>query len=653
MPQSLKHPDKSSLRHFSAHATNAVLPSSQKTVGESASLSTEKSHRRTTNRKSLYTDALYARALPASRSGPLYGAFPYPTKISPEAIALFIATHTKPGDKVFDGFAGSGTTGLAALLCEKPSKELRAEAERLGLDVKWGARNAVLYELGVIGAFVGRTLTNPPNPAAFQNAAEALLDVCEEEDGWMYEAIDPDGKTGVIRYVIWSDILRCPACAANVPLYDSCVLREPARISSHFMCPECKHECPLDAAERITTRKHDPLTGKSVQQRARVIARLYGKTGSTTWSRAAVPGDDKLLHHIAVSPLPDTVPNVQIPWGDLYRSGYHQGITHLHHFYTRRNLTIFARMWEKANDYDRSIRDALHFWLLSYNASHATIMTRVVAKRGQKDLVLTSAQPGVLYISGLPVEKNLFDGLRRKMTTITRAFSVIHGRMGKVEVHQKSSCTVALPDESIDYVFTDPPFGANIPYAEISFLNEAWLGRYTKRNDEVIVSAAQKKSVATYRQLLTNALTEAHRILKKNGKATLVFHSSSTDVWNALQSAYNNAGFGVECAGVLEKTQGSFKQVTTAGAVSGDPLLLLGKRSVTESEDTACVWAIAQGLMQEALSLGPLEQTPQRLYSRLVGHFLAHGRQVPLDADEFYRWHGMQLRRKVSKVDGA
>ncbi|MFC3119830.1 DNA methyltransferase [Jhaorihella thermophila] len=41
--------------------------------------------------------------------------------MSPEAIALFIAAHTKPGDTVFfDGFAGSGTTGLAALLCEKP-----------------------------------------------------------------------------------------------------------------------------------------------------------------------------------------------------------------------------------------------------------------------------------------------------------------------------------------------------------------------------------------------------------------------------------------------------------------------------------------------------------------------------------------------------
>jgi hypothetical protein len=42
---------------------------------------------------------------------------------------------------VFDGFAGSGTTGLAALLCENPSQELQAEAKRLGLNVTWGARS--------------------------------------------------------------------------------------------------------------------------------------------------------------------------------------------------------------------------------------------------------------------------------------------------------------------------------------------------------------------------------------------------------------------------------------------------------------------------------------------------------------------------------
>ena len=585
-------------------------------------------------------DALYAKALPAKRTGHLYGAFPYPTKISPEAIALFIAAHTKPGDTVFDGFAGSGTTGLATLLCEDPPEELRDEAKRLKLNVKWGARNAVLYELSALGAFIGQTLTNPPDPETFRKAAEDILRASEAEDGWMYRAIDPHGAEGTIRYLIWSDLLCCPVCRREVTLWDSCVSLGPAHIASHFTCPSCAHEAPLDDVERLTESTRDSVVGKRRKLRVRRTVRLYGSTGKKTWSRPADKYDLSLLKRIEAEPIPDTVPCVAIPWGDLYRRGYHLGITHLHHFYTRRNLIVFARLWERADQYESGLRDALRFWLLSYNAAHATIMTRVVAKSGQKDLVVTSAQPGVLYVSGLPVEKNLFAGLRRKLSTISKAFVLIHGRKGRVEVHQKSSCHVVLPDRSIDYVFTDPPFGGNIPYAEINFLNEAWLGRYTDRADEIIVSNAQNKAIADYQELLTTALSEVHRILKRSGKATLVFHSASASIWNALQTAYSDAGLAVECAGVLNKTQGSFKQVTTNGAVRGDPLLLLGKKPAVQIQPLACVWTVAEQLRQEAaLTLDPAEQTAQRLYSRLISHFLAHHQQVPLDADAFYQWH--------------
>jgi hypothetical protein len=588
-------------------------------------------------------EALYARALPATRTGSLYGAFPYPTKISPEAAALFIAAHTKPGDTVFDGFAGSGTTGLAALLCENPSPQLQDEAKRLGLNVRWGARNAVLYELGALGAFVGKTMTNPPDPKAFRKAAEQILKDAERDLAWMHQAAGPDGAKGSVRYLIWSDVLRCPACRSDVTLWDACVSREPAEIASTFTCPSCRHEVARDQVERRTETKRDDVLDKRVENRKRQPVWVYGTSGTKTWSRPVTGQDRKLLDRIASTPVPNSVPRVAIPWGDLYRSGYHQGITHLHQFYTRRNLIAFATLWDYTERYTGSLRDALRFWLLSYNASHATIMTRVVAKSGQRDLVITSAQPGVLYVSGLPVEKNLMSGLRRKLKTIDAAFATIRGRKGRIEVHQGSSCAVKLADGSIDYVFMDPPFGGNIPYAEINFINEAWLGRYTDRTEEAIVSADQEKTLADYQELLTAALSEVHRILKPGSKATLVFHSASADVWNALQAAYTDGGLSVECAGVLGKTQGSFKQVTTTGAVRGDPVLLLSRSEARTKKPAQNVWKVAEQLRQEAsIALDPDEQSVQRLYSRLVTHYLTLHQQVPLDADSFYRWHAGQ-----------
>lgn len=592
---------------------------------------------------------LYGQSFPATRTGALYGAFPYPTKISPEAIALHIAAHTKPGDTVLDGFAGSGTTGVAALLCEDPTDELKAEAKRLGLDVTWGSRNAVLYEISALGAFIARTLTSPPQPQEFSQAASELLEAAEKEMGWLYGATDPEGNEGRIRHIVWSDQVRCPACEAPVSLWDACVTLSPALISSEFTCPSCDHEGQINDAERQTEITYDPLLETEVSQRVRKIARIYGATGKKAWSREPIRSDFDLLAKISAEVPPSGVPIIEIPWGDLYRSGYHQGVSHLHHFYTRRNLTVFADLWARAENYDSTMRDALRFWILSYNAAHATIMTRVVAKSSQNDLVVTSGQPGVLYISGLPVEKNIFSGLRRKLTTIEKAFSVTFPKSGKVLVQNSSSCKLQLEDASVDYVFTDPPFGGNIPYAEVNFINEAWLETITDQKEEAIVSRSQGKSLDDYQDLLSKAIGELYRVLGPNGKATVVFHSATASVWNALQAAYSEAGFFVERSSVLDKKQGSFKQVTTKGAVKGDPVLLLGRKRKAYNGDEADAWAVARQLFEASLTQELDEQTPQRIYSRLVNYYLGRNLEVPINADELYLWHSTQKKKKIGE----
>lgn len=573
----------------------------------------------------------------ATRSGPLFNAFPYPTKISPETIALFIAAHTKPGAVIFDGFAGSGTTGLGALLCSNPSQELQDQAQKLGLSVQWGPRRAILYEISVLGSLVARVLCSPPDPDEFHQAAQDLLQRVTRSLDWLYTACDPEHGSGEIRYVIWSDILECPECHQSVSLWHACVSRDPAEISGVFHCPLCQHEEVVDKVERVMEVVDDDLLGVQREIRSRRPVWVYGETGGRTWSRELWPSDLDLLHHIDVEPLPQTIPNVEIPWGDLYRSGYHAGITHLHHFYTRRNLLAFSTLWAEIERYPSHLTDALKFWLLSYNASHTTLMTRVVAKKAQKDLVVTSAQPGVLYVSGLPVEKNVFSGLQRKLKTIVEAFRCSFGSPGLVSIHNASCLSVDLPDESVDYVFTDPPFGGNIPYAEVNFINEAWLGTVTATKEEIIVSPHQNKKVADYQGLLVRAFQEVNRILRRDSMASVVFHSTSAQVWNALRLACEEANLSVAQASVLDKSQGSFKQVTTNGAVRGDPILLLTKQRRQPVEDAGEVWTVVEHLIREAtLAANDVELTPQRLYSRIVAHYLAHHQNVPIDAGTFY-----------------
>lgn len=583
---------------------------------------------------------LYSRPLPATRSGPLYSAFSYPTKISPESIAIFIATHTKPGDTILDTFGGSGTTGIAVRLCESPTLEMVKLANELEAPVTWGPRNAIVYELSGIGSFVARIMGNPPDPELFLRAAAELIETCESKLGAVYAAIDDRGKPGSIRHAIWSDVIQCVSCGEETSFWDGAVTSKPLSIASTFNCPSCKAVLEAGSAERVYERFQDPLTGKASIRRKRVLKRIYGHSGGRNWSRPATKEDEDLSARVASMPLPTSIPIVEIPWGDLHRAGYHKGITHAHHFYTPRNLLIIGMIWEQIESTPLEVRDALRLLLLSYNASHATLMTRVVVKSGLTDFVLTGAQSGVLYISSLPVEKNIFEGLRRKAKTLAAAFSTVGKGESNVRVVCGDSATLDIPDKSVDYVFTDPPFGGYIPYSEINFLNEIWLDRLTEREREIIISPSQKKDVKDYGFLMSQVFKEISRTLKDSGLATVVFHSAKAEVWRALQEAYQEAGFQVELSSVLDKLQGSFKQVTSTVSVKGDPLLLLSKPQITEHRrrftSLEADEVIAELLARAASARDMKERTPERLYSRFVACYLEQKLSVPMDAAGFY-----------------
>jgi len=577
----------------------------------------------------------YTNPLPSTRTGPLYNAFSYPTKISPEAIAVFIATHTVSGATVLDTFAGSGTTGIATLLCDKPTSAMEAMAKKLGVKPNWGPREAILYEIGTLGSFIARTLCAPPDPERFSKAVVELCKRASTAVGWMYEAKNPNGEAGRIRHSIWSDVLICPTCEKETPYWDAAILREPLRFADRFKCSGCGGIHLIDACQRAVETLWDDLLCRNIERKKRVLARIYGTSGKAKWQRPATLADRELFKRIESAPFPAGVPVCPLDWGDLHRTGYHRGISHLHHFYTRRNFAVVSTMWTLADSFPEDVRDALKLLVLSYNSTHSTLMTRVVVKKGQSDLVLTGSQSGVLYVSGVPVEKNVIEGVQRKAKSFSSAFSLLYKSKSTVRVVNESSEQLSVPTSSIDYVFTDPPFGGYIPYAEVNQINEFWLGKTTDRKREIIISDAQAKTVTDYGFMMGQVFSEISRVLKPEGLATVVFHSAKADVWRALSGAYVAAGMRIEATSVLDKIQASFKQVVSEISVMGDPLLLLSKGS----NNIATIlgpYEVANEILTRALELGPEEREPQRLYSRFVARCLELGLDVRIDAREFY-----------------
>lgn len=583
----------------------------------------------------------YRQTLCAKRGRGILAVHPYPTKIDPSAIAKCVLTHTRAGDTVVDCFSGSGTTGLAALMCDR-SQGANA-----------GPRNCHLFDVSGLATFIAKNSTAKVDVGLVEKEAQAILARLRRDLGPIYQATDTAGELGEIRYIVWSEVVRCAACEGRAPVYDLAVRTKPARILRETACPSCGHGIDLATAPRLTCRIKDDLLGEIIEQRMRVPIMLYGATGSRCWRRRVSDADTALISRVSRMSIPDRVPIAPLgkdgqAWGEMHRAGYHTGITHVHHFYSRRSLIALARAFELAEASDKRVRDALRLWVSSYNQAHMTLMTRVVAKKGHDDLTVTSGQSGVLYVSSLPVEKNLIRGLESKLVDLVSALGETSSSRSRVFVHKASGHKTGLKDASVDYVFTDPPFGDYIQYSEINRITEAWLGISTDTRSEAIVSRFAGKSIDFYRDMLGKVFGEMARILKPTGHMTLVFHSASPEIWAAVKSAWESAGFRFVLASILDKKQDSFKQVVSPNAVQGDALILLVKRTgrgaVPKKVD---IWAFVRKYLKSYPSHSASKSTPRHLFGRVVAHCLSNGQAVPLSAGDFYS----QLRERYPRLN--
>lgn len=589
---------------------------------------------------------MFEKPLPSTRAGAFFNAFSYPTKISPESIAVYIASITKPGDVVLDTFGGSGSTGIAALLCEKPTERMLSIAKELDVSPVWGARNAIGYEIGTYGGFAAKTITNRLKEKDFKQSVNSFVKRAEEQLGKYYRAMDPNGKEGYIRHVIWSEIMICGTCRKEVSYFEVGVEKKPVKFNKSIKCPHCGNVSNVDEMEFAVEEYFDSVLGQTRNRKKRIPAWIYGSTEGKNWDRKAQQDDIKLIEDIEIDA--SAITPKKIKWGELHRNGYHYGIDYLHQFYTKRNFAVMNRLWEMTNDYEGKIRDALRLMLLSYNSSNCTLMTRVVAKKASKDFVLTGAQSGVLYISKLPVEKNILLGLMRKSKPIGEAYGLLQDCTGCFEIRNQSSQHLIEDDESIDMVFTDPPFGDFIPYAEVNQINELWLDNVTNREDEIIISESQDKTLDDYKKMLTEVFSEIRRVMKSTASAVVVFHAAKAEIWQAFECAVRSSLLEVQQTNILNKEQASFKQVVSSDSVQGDPMLLLRKTSFcrTELDENRDV---IYKVIEEHLADSEFDE--RRIYSLYVNECLENSIKVLYDAKDAYTI--IRNYRKDIIVNGA
>lgn len=583
----------------------------------------------------------YAADVSEGKNNPIYMAHAYHTKVPHPAIMRYILHYTQPGDIVFDGFCGTGMTGVAAQLCgsENDVKALKEENAQIGV------RHSICSDLSPIASLIAATYNLKFDTKTFERKALRILEQVEKELGWMYET-KVDGKKAKINNTIWSDVFICPSCGNELVLWNEAVDLDKEIIKDSFPCPHCGNTCSKKNMEKAWETSFDSLLNKTVTLNKKVPVRVNYTLSGKRGEKDIDFNDIELLNEISKYNI--TLNTQRMPEGDESRRNDRNGITHTHQFYTKRNFIYLSRIYElcKGNIF-------LQIWLTSVLFSTTNMNKFRFSGTG-----ITS---GTLYIPSINWEFSPFNTLKKKIASF-KGIEYPYRNNSAVNVCSATKLTT-LRNSSVDYIFTDPPFGGNIMYSELSYIWESWIKVVTNNKEEAIINNVQHKTLFEYQALMNQSFKEYYRVLKPGKWLTIEFSNTSAAVWNSIQNALQGVGFVVVNVAALDKKQGSFKAVTTTTAVKQDLVITCYKPSdaiiekFEKSEDKA---QTAMDFIEELLVHLPvhlskgesttavIERSPKILFDRLISYYVQKGYAIPMDAQEFQK----QLRERFIERDG-
>ena len=324
------------------------------------------------------------------------------------------------------------------------------------------------------------------------------------------------------------------------------------------------------------------------------------------------------------------------------------GLTHVHHFYSMRNLWVLAAVIEKSKTCSE------------FPNKQRVIFSKTASERITSKLAsiafsyffhggggfINAGRKGTLYVSSVIPETPAYISLSSRLRSTK--FSVVSNRENCCST--QSAELIGAPTNSLDYIFLDPPFGSNINYSELSFLWEAWLKTLTNNSPEAIVAKSQNKGLDQYRHIMTACFKEAYRMLKPGRWMTVEFSNTKASVWNSIQTALTEAGFIVANVSALDKKQGSVNAYTTSTAVKQDLVISaykpnggFEKRFLNEATTEEGVWDFIRThlkylplIKKQGSEFAPVPERDSRiLFDQMVAYYVRKGYPVPTSSQEF------------------
>jgi hypothetical protein len=289
-------------------------------------------------------------------------------------------------------------------------------------------------------------------------------------------------------------------------------------------------------------------------------------------------------------------PQTKIPRGDKTDSLLARNLVSFDELFTRRNLLALATLRQEILKSKSNAAQELLLFVFSSSLKWASRQSHLRRR------IVEGWAMHAYWVYPKSLEMNVWKVFKRRYQAISRGKKYSNEHIGPYcrftddftkLVHGDATCLLVntdaaqlpIPEDSVDAVITDPPYGGNVNYAELSDFWSVWLnnGRTIDKKDEVVINRTQEKSIEEYQRHLESVFKECYRVLKPDGYFVSTFNSKDSHVVASFILAASIAGFRLLPDGV--KYQAPIRPYATTfhamqiGAFVGDFIFTFRKDS--------------------------------------------------------------------------
>lgn len=261
--------------------------------------------------------------------------------------------------------------------------------------------------------------------------------------------------------------------------------------------------------------------------------------------------------------------------------------------FTKRTLSCHAKLLSLIEKYSSDKEKDLFKVAFTANLANCSRLVPPIKSRG--DMAPGAWMTG-FYTGETYLENNVLQYFENRLNKVIKGkldYLSYFGSSGELDLNpikynnkfqiiNQDAKKLDIESESIDYIFTDPPYGDAVPYFEQSIIWNSWLNLTPDYDNEIVITDSKErdKNSSVYEQDINKAFSEIRRVLKTGKMFSLTYHSLSGQEWKAITNACIKNGFDLVDFEWLVQKSFTPRQINRAKTIKGDVLVTFKKSNV-------------------------------------------------------------------------